>query len=189
VLHQLSQHLLRLRHLLLLISEPRLLHGRQRVLGVLRRGVSCLLSRLVRVVLLPWLHKSLMREWLLRRAVLRLAVRRLGLLLLAVWSFSIQLLQGENAERVAVYKALPDGAYGEIEVLGEAVSKGLALPLLATAKMRLWLEDPSLNLGDMGWKDVAVRRVGLRLWGGGRELCPGRLLHVLRLRRRLGREN
>ena len=29
-------YLLRLRHLLLLVSEPRLLHGRLRVLGVLR---------------------------------------------------------------------------------------------------------------------------------------------------------
>ena len=39
----------------------------------------------VLLVLLPWLCKSL-----LRRVVLRMAVRRLGLL--AVWSFSIQLL-------------------------------------------------------------------------------------------------
>jgi hypothetical protein len=170
VLHELPQHLLRLRHLLLLISKLKLLHGRLRELGVLRRGVSCLLPqlvrvgllpwlskslllfivlplavsrlgtlgvlrrgvvprlpRLVRVWLLPWLHHQLMWEWLLWCAILRLAVRRLGLLLLAVWNFSIQLLQVENAERVAVYKALPDGTYGKIDVLGEAVSKGLVL--------------------------------------------------------------
>ena len=39
----------------------------------------------VLLVLLPWLRKTL-----LRRVVLRMAVRHLGLL--AVWSFSIQLL-------------------------------------------------------------------------------------------------
>jgi hypothetical protein len=41
------------------------------------------------------------------------------------------------------------------------VSKGLALLLLATDKISLWLENPSINFGDMGRKDVAVRRVGL----------------------------
>jgi hypothetical protein len=47
---------------------------------------------------------------------------------------------------VAVYKALPDGKYVTIEVLGETVSKGLSLPLLANAKLHLWLEDLSLDL-------------------------------------------
>ena len=42
---------------------------------------------------------------------------------------------------MAVYKALPDGKYVTIEVLGETVSKGLSLPLLANAKLHLWLED------------------------------------------------
>ena len=51
-----------------------------------------------------------------------------------------------------MYKALPDGAYAEIEMVGEAVSKGLALPLLTNAKLRLWLEDASLNLYSMGQK-------------------------------------
>jgi hypothetical protein len=40
-----------------------------------------------------------------------------------------------------VYKALPDGAYAEIEMVGEAVSKGLTLPVLSNSKLRLWLED------------------------------------------------
>ena len=62
----------------------------------------------------------------------------------------INSIKNESAERVAVYKALPDGAYAAIEVLGEAVSKGLALPLLANAKLRLWLEDLSLSLFTMG---------------------------------------
>ncbi len=43
-------YLLRLRHLLLLVSEPRLLHGRLRVLGVLRQwGVSSMRPQLVHV--------------------------------------------------------------------------------------------------------------------------------------------
>jgi hypothetical protein len=54
-------------------------------------------------------------------------------------------IKDESAERVAVYKVLPDSAYAEIETLDEAVSKGLALPLLARAKLRLWLEDLSVN--------------------------------------------
>ena len=65
----------------------------------------------------------------------------------------IRSIKDESKARVAVYKALPDGAYGEIELLGEAVYKGLALQLLANAKIRLWLEDLSLNLVHMGWKD------------------------------------
>ena len=44
LLHELPHHLLRLRHLLLLLSEPMLLHARLRILGVLPRGVCCLLS-------------------------------------------------------------------------------------------------------------------------------------------------
>ena len=62
-------------------------------------------------------------------------------------------IKDESAERVAVYKALPDSAYAEIETLGEAVSKGLALPLLARAKLRLWLEDLSVNLITVGAKN------------------------------------
>jgi hypothetical protein len=58
----------------------------------------------------------------------------------------IRSIKDESAARVAVYKKLPDSAYAAIEVLGEAVSKGLALPLLANAKLRLWLEDPSLTM-------------------------------------------
>ena len=62
----------------------------------------------------------------------------------------INSIKDESAERVAVYKALPDGAYAEIEVVGEAVSKGLTLPVLTNSKLRLWLEDTSLDLGTMG---------------------------------------
>ena len=58
----------------------------------------------------------------------------------------------ESAARVAVHKALPHGAYAEIEMVGEAVSEGLALPLLANAKLRLWLEDTSLDLYTMSHK-------------------------------------
>ncbi len=58
----------------------------------------------------------------------------------------IHSIKEESEARVAAYKALPDGAYNAIEVLGDAVVKGLALPLLANAKLRLWLEDPSLDL-------------------------------------------
>ena len=64
----------------------------------------------------------------------------------------INSIKDESAARVAVYKALPDGAYAEIEVVGDAVSKGLALPLLTNAKLRLWLEDTSLDLCIMGDK-------------------------------------
>ena len=82
--------------------------------------------------------------------------------------FFINSIKDESAARVAVYKALPDGAYAEIEVVGEAVSKGLALPLLANAKLRLWLEDTSLNLVDMF-------RLGLDV-AQGRRLVRRRLL-------------
>jgi ankyrin repeat protein len=61
----------------------------------------------------------------------------------------IKSIKDESTARVAVYKAMPDGAYAAIEVLGGAVSKCLALPLLANAKLRLWLEDPSLDLSSM----------------------------------------
>ena len=64
----------------------------------------------------------------------------------------IRSIKDESAERVAVYKALPDAAYAEIEMVGQAVSKGLALPLLARAKLRLWLEDLSVNLITVGAK-------------------------------------
>ena len=62
----------------------------------------------------------------------------------------IDSIKDESAARVAVYKALPDSAYAQIDKLGEAVAKGLALPLLARAKRLLWLEDKSLNLWTMG---------------------------------------
>ena len=82
--------------------------------------------------------------------------------------YFIDSIKDESAARVAVYKALPDGAYAEIEMVGEAVSKGLALPLLANAKLRLWLEDTSLNLVDMF-------RLGLDV-AQGRRLVRRRLL-------------
>jgi ankyrin repeat protein len=59
-------------------------------------------------------------------------------------------IKEESAARVAVYKALPDSAYTSIDTLGEAVSQGLSLPLLAQGKYLLWLEDPSLSLWEMG---------------------------------------
>jgi hypothetical protein len=64
----------------------------------------------------------------------------------------INSIKDESEARVAVYKALPDGAYAEIEVVGEAVSKGLTLPVLTNSKLRLWLEDTSLDLQTMGSK-------------------------------------
>jgi hypothetical protein len=91
-----------------------------------------------------------------------------------------QLHQGRGARgaarvaRVAAYKQLLDSTYAEIETLGDAVSKGLALPLLANARLRLWLEDPSLNLITMGDKD---RPNFLGLDGAqGRRLARRRLL-------------
>ena len=86
----------------------------------------------------------------------------------------INSIKDESAARVAVYKALPDGAYAEIEVVGEAVSKGLALPLLANAKLRLWLEDTSLDLYDMGDKYLPSY-LGLDA-AQGRRLAQRRLL-------------
>ena len=86
----------------------------------------------------------------------------------------IHSIKDESAARVAVYKALPDGAYAAIEVLGEAVSKGLALELLANAKLRLWLEDPSLNLYVMSDKECPVY-LGLNA-AQGRRLAKRRLL-------------
>jgi hypothetical protein len=79
-------------------------------------------------------------------------------------------IKDESAARVAVYKALPDGAYAAIEVLGEAVSKGLALELLANAKLRLWLEDPSLDLYKMSQKGLGLNAAQ------GRRLAKRRLL-------------
>jgi ankyrin repeat protein len=87
----------------------------------------------------------------------------------------IRSIKDESEARVAVYKALPDGAYGEIELLGEAVYKGLALQLLANAKIRLWLEDPSLNLVHMGWKD-GPDYLGLKAAQGRRLARRRRLL-------------
>ena len=86
----------------------------------------------------------------------------------------ISSIKDESAARVAVYKALPDGAYAAIEVLGEAVSEGLALPLLANAKLRLWLEDPSLSLFEMSKKDDSGY-LGLNA-AQGRRLAKRRLL-------------
>jgi hypothetical protein len=86
----------------------------------------------------------------------------------------INSIKNESEARVAVYKALPDGAYAEIEVVGEAVSKGLALPLLANAKLRLWLEDTSLDLYTMGCKDSSSY-LGLDA-AQGRRLAQRRLL-------------
>jgi hypothetical protein len=71
----------------------------------------------------------------------------------------------ESAARVAVHKALPHGAYAEIEMVGEAVSEGLALPLLANAKLRLWLENMSLDLWtakDVGFDAAQGRRLARR---------------------------
>jgi hypothetical protein len=88
----------------------------------------------------------------------------------------INSIKDESAARVAVYKALPDGAYAEIEVVGEAVSKGLALPLLANAKLRLWLEDTSLDLATMGCKEKdPASYLGLDA-AQGRRLAQRRLL-------------
>jgi hypothetical protein len=86
----------------------------------------------------------------------------------------ISSIKGESAARVSAYKELPDSAYAEIETLGDAVSKGLSLPLLANAKLRLWLEDPSLNLVTMGDKD-RPNFLGLNV-AQGRRLARRRLL-------------
>jgi hypothetical protein len=84
-------------------------------------------------------------------------------------------IKDESAARVAVFKALPDGAYADIETLGEAVSKGLALPLLALAKLRLWLEDPSLDLYTMSDNDsMNTNYLGLNA-AQGRRLAQRRL--------------
>jgi hypothetical protein len=83
-------------------------------------------------------------------------------------------IMGESAERVAVYKALPDGAYAEIELLGEAVSKGLALSLLANAKLRLWLEDRSLDFFTL-YDTSCPTYLGLNA-AHGRRLARRRLL-------------
>ena len=83
-------------------------------------------------------------------------------------------IKDESKERVEVYKTLPDGAYAAIELLAEAVSKGLALPRLAEAKLRLWLEDPSLNLEEMGNKAWSTY-LGLN-GAQGRRLARRRLL-------------
>ena len=88
----------------------------------------------------------------------------------------IRSIKDESAARVAVYKKLPDSAYAAIEVLGEAVSKGLALPLLAHAKLRLWLEDPSLDLYTMSDNDsMNTNYLGLNA-AQGRRLAKRRLL-------------
>jgi len=86
----------------------------------------------------------------------------------------IDSIKKESAARVSVYKALPDGAYAEIEVVGQAVSKGLAIPLLTNAKLRLCLEDTSLDLHTMGYTDGSSY-LGLDA-EQGRRLAQRRLL-------------
>ena len=63
----------------------------------------------------------------------------------------IRSIKDESAARVAVYTALPDSAYAEVETFGQAVVQGLALPQLAHSKLRLWLEDPSIASG-LTWR-------------------------------------
>ena len=86
----------------------------------------------------------------------------------------INSIKDESAARVAVYKALPDSAYAAIEVLGDAVSKGLAHPLLANSKLRLWLEDLSLDLWTMA-DTSCPGYLGLNA-AQGRRLAKRRLL-------------
>ena len=81
----------------------------------------------------------------------------------------IRSIKDESAARVAVYTALPDSAYAEVETFGQAVVQGLALPQLAHSKLRLWLEDPELKLWSMS------RRFGLNA-AQGRRLARRRLL-------------
>jgi hypothetical protein len=87
----------------------------------------------------------------------------------------ISSIKDESATRVAVYKALTDGEYAATEVLDEAVSMGLALPLLATAKLRQWLEDPLLNYYMMGYKSNNPSYLGINA-AKGRRLAKKRLL-------------
>jgi hypothetical protein len=82
----------------------------------------------------------------------RLSQDKYGSLCKEAFIYSIK---NESEARVAVYKALPDGAYAEIEMVGEAVSKGLALPVLTNSKLRLWFEDTSLDLWTFVDKDVS----------------------------------
>ena len=78
-------------------------------------------------------------------------------------------IKDESAARVAVYTALPDSSYSAVEMFGQAVVQGLALPQLAHSKLRLWLEDPELDLRSMS------RRFGLNA-AQGRRLARRRLL-------------
>ena len=81
----------------------------------------------------------------------------------------IRSIKDESAARVAVYTALPDSSYSAVEMFGQAVVQGLALPQLAHSKLRLWLEDPELDLWSMS------RRFGLNA-AQGRRLARRRLL-------------
>ena len=63
----------------------------------------------------------------------------------------IRSIKDESAARVAVYTALPDSSYSAVEMFGQAVVQGLALPQLARSKVRLWLEDPSIASG-LTWR-------------------------------------
>ena len=66
----------------------------------------------------------------------------------------IRCILDESAARVAVYKMLPDSAYSSVETIGEVVSQGLMLPVLSRAKLRLWLEEPSINCLTMSNLDL-----------------------------------
>ena len=81
----------------------------------------------------------------------------------------IRSIKDESAARVAVYTALPDSSYSAVEMFGQAVVQGLALPQLAHSKLRLWLEDPELDLFSTS------RRFGFNA-AQGRRLARRRLL-------------
>ena len=78
----------------------------------------------------------------------------------------IRSIKDESAARVAVYTALPDSSYSAVEMFGQAVVQGLALPQLAHSKLRLWLEDPELNLysstHNLGFNAAQGRRLARR---------------------------
>ena len=77
----------------------------------------------------------------------------------------IRSIKDESAARVAVYTALPDRSYSAVEMFGQAVVQGLALPQLAHSKLRLWLEDPELNFSStqfLGFNAAQGRRLARR---------------------------
>jgi hypothetical protein len=111
--------------------------------------------------LLPRLSKSL-----LRRVVLRLFIGRLGVLGVLRWGVSCLLPQ-----LVRVLLLL---------WLSKSLLRRVVLRL-AKRRLGLLLAVWSLSIQLL----LTVRRLGLRVRAGGMELGPGRLLHVLRLHRRL----